>query len=54
MDSLTHASCVAEILRWRPAVRTGVPHFSTADEIVEHNGQQYFIPAGTIVFALAW
>lgn len=43
-----------EIVRWRPAIRFGVPHESTADDVVEYNGEQYFIPAGASVFAVIW
>ncbi|KAG6836624.1 hypothetical protein H0H93_005967 [Arthromyces matolae] len=43
-----------EILRWRPIVRTGVPHKSTADDFVEYNGKEYFIPKGSTVYALTW
>ncbi|KJA24943.1 hypothetical protein HYPSUDRAFT_76269 [Hypholoma sublateritium FD-334 SS-4] len=45
---------VRETVRWRPSVRFGVPHESTADDIVEYNGEHYFIPAGTTVFDVTW
>ncbi|KAG6828450.1 hypothetical protein H0H92_007935 [Tricholoma furcatifolium] len=45
---------VRETLRWRPAVRFGVPHQSTADDVIDYRGQEYFIPKGSIVFAVAW
>ncbi|KAG6919122.1 hypothetical protein DXG01_008929 [Tephrocybe rancida] len=34
--------------------RYGVPHQSTADDIIEYRGQEYFIPKGSIIFAVAW
>jgi len=43
-----------EILRWRPALRSAIPHQSTSDEVLEYNGKEYFIPAGSIVFGLPW
>ncbi|KAJ7628952.1 cytochrome P450 [Roridomyces roridus] len=43
-----------ETLRWRPSVRFVLPHNSTADEIVEYNGKEYFIQKGTVVFAVTW
>ncbi|KAF7372790.1 Cytochrome P450 2B11 [Mycena sanguinolenta] len=45
---------VRETLRWRPAVRFGAPHQSTADDIVEYKGKEYFIPKGSIIFAVTW
>ncbi|KAF7372738.1 Steroid 17-alpha-hydroxylase/17,20 lyase [Mycena sanguinolenta] len=45
---------VRETLRWRPAVRFGVPHQSTADDVVEYKGKEYFIPKGSIIFAIPW
>ncbi|KAF7372857.1 Steroid 17-alpha-hydroxylase/17,20 lyase [Mycena sanguinolenta] len=45
---------VRETLRWRPAVRFGIPHQSTADDAVEYKGQEYFIPKGSIIFAVTW
>ncbi|KAF8477871.1 cytochrome P450 [Gautieria morchelliformis] len=45
---------VRETHRWRPAARFGVPHQSTADDIVEYDGQEYFIPEGSIIFAVPW
>ncbi|KAF7373003.1 Steroid 17-alpha-hydroxylase/17,20 lyase [Mycena sanguinolenta] len=45
---------VRETLRWRPAVRFGVPHQSTTDDVVEYNGKEYFIPKGSIIFAVTW
>ncbi|KAJ6448158.1 cytochrome P450 [Mycena sanguinolenta] len=43
-----------ETLRWRPAVRFGIPHQSTADDVVEYKGEEYFIPKGSIMFAVSW
>lgn len=43
-----------ETLRWRPSVRFGVAHKSTADDIVEYNGEHYFIPAGATIFPVTW
>ncbi|KAG6819823.1 hypothetical protein H0H93_008233 [Arthromyces matolae] len=37
-----------------PPVRSGIPHRATADDIVEHKGQEYFIPRGSIIFPVAW
>ncbi|KAF7372796.1 Steroid 17-alpha-hydroxylase/17,20 lyase [Mycena sanguinolenta] len=45
---------VRETLRWRPAVRFGLPHQSTADDVVEYKGKAYFIPKGSIIFAVSW
>ncbi|KAJ7639211.1 cytochrome P450 [Roridomyces roridus] len=45
---------VRETLRWRPAARFGLPHYSTEDDIVEHKGKEYFIPKGSIVFGVTW
>ncbi|KAF7372765.1 Steroid 17-alpha-hydroxylase/17,20 lyase [Mycena sanguinolenta] len=45
---------VRETLRWRPAVRLGVPHQSTADDVVEYKGKEYFIPKGSIIYAVTW
>ncbi|KAF7372910.1 Cytochrome P450 2B19 [Mycena sanguinolenta] len=47
-------TCTAETLRWRPAGRFGVPHQSTADDVVEYKGIEYFIPKGSILFAVSW
>ncbi|KAG6808572.1 hypothetical protein H0H92_003676 [Tricholoma furcatifolium] len=35
-------------------VRFGLPHESTADDVIEYNGQEYFIPQGSIVIAVTW
>lgn len=53
-DTIIPLIMTTETLRWRPVVRMGVPHESTADDVVEYNGEQYFIPAGATVFAVAW
>ncbi|GLB41042.1 putative cytochrome p450 [Lyophyllum shimeji] len=45
---------VRETLRWRPAARFGVPHQSTESDVIEYNGQEYFIPEGSIIFAVPW
>lgn len=45
---------LTEVLRWRPSARFGLPHLTTADDIVEYNGEQYFIPINTTVFAVTW
>ncbi|KAF7368118.1 Cytochrome P450 2B19 [Mycena sanguinolenta] len=45
---------VRESLRWRPALRFGIPHQSTADDVVEYKGTEYFIPKGSIIFAVTW
>ncbi|KAF7372746.1 Steroid 17-alpha-hydroxylase/17,20 lyase [Mycena sanguinolenta] len=45
---------VRETLRWRPAIRLGVPHQSTAEDIVEYKGKEYFIPNGSIIIAVTW
>ncbi|KAJ7205173.1 cytochrome P450 [Mycena pura] len=45
---------VRETIRWRPAVRFGLPHQSTADDVVEYKGTEYFIPKGSIIFAVTW
>ncbi|KAF7372779.1 Cytochrome P450 2B11 [Mycena sanguinolenta] len=45
---------VRETLRWRPALRFGVPHQSTTDDVVEYKGEEYFIPKGSIIIAVSW
>ncbi|KAF7372749.1 Steroid 17-alpha-hydroxylase/17,20 lyase [Mycena sanguinolenta] len=45
---------VRETLRWRPALRFGIPHHCTADDVVEYKGKEYFIPKGSIIFAVSW
>ncbi|KAG6809717.1 hypothetical protein H0H92_015024 [Tricholoma furcatifolium] len=35
-------------------VRFGVPHCSVADDVIEYQGQEYFIPKGSIIFAVPW
>lgn len=34
--------------------RFGVPHRSTADDVIEHDNVQYFIPKDSIIFAVTW
>ncbi|KAG5337182.1 hypothetical protein C0989_010363 [Termitomyces sp. Mn162] len=34
--------------------RYGIPHLSTADDTIEHNGQAYFIPKGSLIFAVTF
>ncbi|KAJ7688010.1 cytochrome P450 [Mycena rosella] len=49
--SLPYVSAVVkEVLRWRPVVPMGIPHFLS----VEDEYQGYRIPAGSIVIANAW
>ncbi|KAF7341634.1 Cytochrome P450 2B11 [Mycena sanguinolenta] len=43
-----------ETLRWRPVARFGVPHQSTADDVVEYKGKEYFIPKGSVIYAVSW
>ncbi|KAG6864757.1 hypothetical protein C0991_007316 [Blastosporella zonata] len=45
---------VRETLRWRPASRFGLPHYSTADDVIEYQGEEYFIPKDSIIFAVSW
>ncbi|KAG6902058.1 hypothetical protein C0995_005115 [Termitomyces sp. Mi166 len=45
---------VRETLRWRPAVRFGIPHQSVADDVIKYQGQEYLIPEGSIIFPVAW
>ncbi|KAJ7614162.1 cytochrome P450 [Roridomyces roridus] len=45
---------VRETLRWRPAVRFGLPHECTADDVVEYQGKEYLIHKDSIVFAVTW
>ncbi|KAG6823055.1 hypothetical protein H0H92_011569, partial [Tricholoma furcatifolium] len=49
VDAVVH-----ETLRWRPAVRFGLPHKATADDVIEYQEQAYFIPKGSVIFAVAW
>ncbi|KAG6907957.1 hypothetical protein DXG01_006745 [Tephrocybe rancida] len=43
-----------ETLRWRPAARFGLPHQSIADDVIEYQGQEYFIPKGSVIFGVTW
>ncbi|KAF7372767.1 Steroid 17-alpha-hydroxylase/17,20 lyase [Mycena sanguinolenta] len=43
-----------ETFRWRPAARFGLPHQSIADDVVEYKGKEFFIPKGSIIFAVTW
>ncbi|KAG6826514.1 hypothetical protein H0H92_015526 [Tricholoma furcatifolium] len=45
---------VRETLRWRPSVRFGVPHQTTEDDVIQYQGQDYFIPKGSAIFAVPW
>ncbi|KAF7372769.1 Cytochrome P450 2B11 [Mycena sanguinolenta] len=36
------------------AARFGFPRQSTADDAVEYKGKEYFIPKGSIIFAVSW
>ncbi|KAG6810158.1 hypothetical protein H0H92_013074, partial [Tricholoma furcatifolium] len=45
---------VRETLRWRPAARFGAPHLSTANDTIEYQGNEYFIPEGSIIFPVTW
>ncbi|KAG6871672.1 hypothetical protein C0995_001599 [Termitomyces sp. Mi166 len=35
-------------------VRFGVPHRSSVDDVIENQGEQYFIPKNSIIFAVTW
>ncbi|KAG6836127.1 hypothetical protein H0H93_011086 [Arthromyces matolae] len=35
-------------------VRSGIPHCSTADDVIEYQGQEYFLPKGSIIYAVNW
>ncbi|KAF1991979.1 cytochrome P450 [Aulographum hederae CBS 113979] len=41
---------IREVIRWRPPVPTGIPHYLTQDD--EYNG--FHIPAGSIMHPLEW
>ncbi|KAL1645221.1 hypothetical protein SLS58_003928 [Diplodia intermedia] len=41
---------IREVMRWRPPVPTGIPHFLIQDD--EYNG--YHIPAGSVMHPLEW
>ncbi|KAJ7091817.1 cytochrome P450 [Mycena epipterygia] len=43
-----------EVLRWRPAARFGIPHKATADDIVQYNGEEYYIPKDSTVIGVPW
>ncbi|KAG5716141.1 Steroid 17-alpha-hydroxylase/17,20 lyase [Termitomyces sp. T112] len=45
---------VRETYRWRPAARFGIPHQSIADDVIEYQGREYFIPKGSIIFSVTW
>ncbi|KAG6919127.1 hypothetical protein DXG01_008934 [Tephrocybe rancida] len=34
--------------------RFGLPHHSTASDVIEYRGKPYFIPKGSIIFAVSW
>ncbi|KAG6865598.1 hypothetical protein C0991_001022 [Blastosporella zonata] len=34
--------------------RFGLPHYSTANDLITYNGQEYFIPKGSVIFAVSW
>ncbi|KAG6919136.1 hypothetical protein DXG01_008943 [Tephrocybe rancida] len=36
------------------AARSGLPHQSTEDDVIEYRGQEYYIPKGSTIFAVAW
>ncbi|KAG6860800.1 hypothetical protein C0995_007510 [Termitomyces sp. Mi166 len=38
----------------KSVVRFGLPHSSTAEDTIEHKGQEYFIPKGSIIFPVTW
>ncbi|KNZ81601.1 Cytochrome P450 2B11 [Termitomyces sp. J132] len=35
-------------------VRFGIPHQSVADDVIQYQGQQYFIPEGSVIFPVTW
>lgn len=41
---------IREVIRWRPPVPTGIPHYLTEDD--QYEG--YFIPKGSIIHPLEW
>jgi len=43
-----------EVLRWRPVARIAIPHRATADDIVQYNGKEYFIPKDSTVIGVPW
>ncbi|KAH8822723.1 cytochrome P450 [Flagelloscypha sp. PMI_526] len=45
---------IYEMLRLAPPAPLGVPHAAATDDIWEHNGVQYLIPAGAIVLGNIW
>ncbi|KAG5728203.1 hypothetical protein E4T56_gene19091 [Termitomyces sp. T112] len=45
---------VRETHRWRPVARFGIPHQSIANDVIEYQGQEYFIPEGSIMFSVTW
>ncbi|KAG6808144.1 hypothetical protein H0H92_005269 [Tricholoma furcatifolium] len=45
---------VRETHRWRPAVRFGLPHQTTVDDVIEYRGEEYCVPKGSIIFAVTW
>jgi len=51
ITSLPYLSAIVkEVIRWRPIVPMGVPHF--AEEDTSYNG--YFIPAGSVILYNSW
>ncbi|KAG6849628.1 hypothetical protein H0H93_006837 [Arthromyces matolae] len=34
--------------------RMGIPHYSTADDTIEYQGQEYFLPKGSTIYAISW
>ncbi|KAG6844546.1 hypothetical protein H0H87_006030 [Tephrocybe sp. NHM501043] len=43
-----------EALRWRPAARFAIPHKATEDDVIEYNGEEYFIPKGSTIMGVPW
>ncbi|KAG6909897.1 hypothetical protein DXG01_014711 [Tephrocybe rancida] len=43
-----------EALRWRPAARPVSYPFATEDDVIEYNGEEYFIPKGSTIMGVPW
>ncbi|GLB41043.1 putative monooxygenase activity [Lyophyllum shimeji] len=54
-DKMPYVEAVCrEVLRWRPAARFAIPHKTTEEDIVEYNGEEYYIPKGATIIGVPW
>lgn len=43
-----------ETFRKWPSLPFGMDHTATADDVVQVNGKDYFVPSGSLLFGTAW